>query len=238
MSHQQALAQVTAQAALAHSHLQMQAEYQPSLLAAPTDTLQRHPSFTPDEASQQQIPPSTSDPPNSATEPSEVSQSDRRSQPSHLAIDKPADDGYNWRKYGQKPIKGCEYPRSYYKCTHLNCSVKKKVERSSEGQITQIIYKGQHNHDKPQSNKRAKDSNDPSGNISSLAKREVGPQGPAGNLIKSSETPFTSSVPGKGQEPTQVNAIRQLESSDSEEGGDVETREEGLEDDERNPKRR
>lgn len=65
-------------------------------------------------------------------------------------VDKPADDGYNWRKYGQKPIKGCEYPRSYYRCTHVNCPVKKKVERSSDGQITQIIYKGQHDHEKPQ----------------------------------------------------------------------------------------
>ncbi|XP_018485962.1 probable WRKY transcription factor 58 isoform X1 [Raphanus sativus] len=65
-------------------------------------------------------------------------------------VDKPADDGYNWRKYGQKPIKGCEYPRSYYKCTQVNCPVKKKVERSSDGQITQIIYKGQHDHEKPQ----------------------------------------------------------------------------------------
>jgi len=65
-------------------------------------------------------------------------------------VDKPADDGYNWRKYGQKPIKGCEYPRSYYKCTHVNCPVKKKVERSSDGQITQIIYKGQHDHERPQ----------------------------------------------------------------------------------------
>lgn len=65
-------------------------------------------------------------------------------------VDKPADDGYNWRKYGQKPIKGCEYPRSYYKCTQVNCPVKKKVERSSDGQITQIIYKGQHDHERPQ----------------------------------------------------------------------------------------
>ncbi|CAN8260707.1 unnamed protein product [Cochlearia groenlandica] len=79
-------------------------------------------------------------------------------------VDKPADDGYNWRKYGQKPIKGCEYPRSYYKCTHLNCPVKKKVERSSDGQITQIIYKGQHDHQRPQNRRgggcRARDSNE------------------------------------------------------------------------------
>lgn len=57
-----------------------------------------------------------------------------------------SEDGYNWRKYGQKQVKGSEYPRSYYKCTHPNCQVKKKVERSHDGHITEIIYKGAHNH--------------------------------------------------------------------------------------------
>ncbi|KAI6684372.1 hypothetical protein NL676_030285 [Syzygium grande] len=61
-----------------------------------------------------------------------------------------SEDGYNWRKYGQKQVKGSEFPRSYYKCTHPNCQVKKKVERSLDGQITEIIYKGTHNHPKPQ----------------------------------------------------------------------------------------
>ncbi|XP_050206559.1 probable WRKY transcription factor 2 [Mercurialis annua] len=66
-----------------------------------------------------------------------------------------SEDGYNWRKYGQKQVKGSEYPRSYYKCTHPNCQVKKKIERSHDGQITEIIYKGTHNHPKPQPNRRA-----------------------------------------------------------------------------------
>ncbi|KAI3960475.1 hypothetical protein MKW98_002974 [Papaver atlanticum] len=57
-----------------------------------------------------------------------------------------SDDGYNWRKYRQKQVKGSEFPRSYFKCTHPNCQVKKKVERSQEGHITEIIYKGAHNH--------------------------------------------------------------------------------------------
>ncbi|KAL2330640.1 hypothetical protein Fmac_018221 [Flemingia macrophylla] len=64
---------------------------------------------------------------------------------------KRSDDGFNWRKYGQKQVKGSENPRSYYKCTHPNCSMKKKVERSLDGQITEIVYKGHHNHPKPQS---------------------------------------------------------------------------------------
>ncbi|XP_009132317.1 probable WRKY transcription factor 2 [Brassica rapa] len=67
----------------------------------------------------------------------------------------PAEDGYNWRKYGQKLVKGSEYPRSYYKCTNPNCQVKKKVERSREGHITEIIYKGAHNHSKPPPNRRS-----------------------------------------------------------------------------------
>ncbi|KAK7245197.1 hypothetical protein RIF29_40032 [Crotalaria pallida] len=64
--------------------------------------------------------------------------------------DRPSYDGYNWRKYGQKQVKGSEYPRSYYKCTYPNCPVKKKVERSFDGEIAEIVYKGEHNHSKTQ----------------------------------------------------------------------------------------
>uniref|UniRef100_A0A2P2IM13 WRKY domain-containing protein n=1 Tax=Rhizophora mucronata TaxID=61149 RepID=A0A2P2IM13_RHIMU len=66
-----------------------------------------------------------------------------------------SEDGYNWRKYGQKQVKGSEYPRSYYKCTYPSCKVKKKIERSHDGQITEIIYKGAHNHPTPQPSRRA-----------------------------------------------------------------------------------
>lgn len=69
-------------------------------------------------------------------------------------IERPSEDGYNWRKYGQKQVKGSEYPRSYYKCTYPSCHVKKKVERSYDGQITEIVYKGEHNHAKPQVTRR------------------------------------------------------------------------------------
>nr|QCV57343.1 WRKY transcription factor [Fagopyrum tataricum] len=66
-----------------------------------------------------------------------------------------SEDGYSWRKYGQKQVKGSEFPRSYYKCTHPNCPVKKKVEHSHDGQITEIVYKGVHNHVKPQPSRRS-----------------------------------------------------------------------------------
>ncbi|KAF8042444.1 hypothetical protein BT93_A0925 [Corymbia citriodora subsp. variegata] len=82
-----------------------------------------------------------------------------------LNVDRPSYDGYNWRKYGQKQVKGSEYPRSYYKCTHPNCPVKKKVERSFDGQIAEIVYKGEHNHPKPQPPKRSSSGAQGLGNV-------------------------------------------------------------------------
>lgn len=64
------------------------------------------------------------------------------------------EDGYKWRKYGEKQVKGSENPRSYYKCTNPICLMRKKVERSLEGHVTKIVYKGSHNHPKPQCTKR------------------------------------------------------------------------------------
>ncbi|MCI32848.1 putative WRKY transcription factor 20-like, partial [Trifolium medium] len=84
----------------------------------------------------------------------QASQVDGRGSGLSVTADKASDDGYNWRKYGQKLVKGCEFPRSYYKCTHPNCEVKKLFERSHDGQITEIVYKGTHDHPKPQPSRR------------------------------------------------------------------------------------
>ncbi|CAH8278532.1 unnamed protein product [Arabidopsis lyrata] len=57
------------------------------------------------------------------------------------------DDGYKWRKYGQKSIKNSPNPRSYYKCTNPICNAKKQVERSIDEPNTYIItYEGFHFH--------------------------------------------------------------------------------------------
>ncbi|KAK4755615.1 hypothetical protein SAY87_009372 [Trapa incisa] len=57
------------------------------------------------------------------------------------------DDGYRWRKYGQKAVKNSPYPRSYYRCTTAGCGVKKRVERSSDDPATVVTtYEGQHTH--------------------------------------------------------------------------------------------
>ncbi|XP_068669192.1 WRKY transcription factor SUSIBA2-like [Aristolochia californica] len=83
-----------------------------------------------------------------------VSQSDQRGHNPLVVVERSSEDGFNWRKYGQKLVKGSEFPRSYYKCTHPNCQVKKQLERSHDGQVTDIIYKGKHDHPKPLPSRR------------------------------------------------------------------------------------
>lgn len=60
------------------------------------------------------------------------------------------EDGYRWRKYGQKAVKNSSYPRSYYRCTTQKCTVKKRVERSfQDPSVVITTYEGQHNHPIP-----------------------------------------------------------------------------------------
>lgn len=68
-----------------------------------------------------------------------------------------SNDGYNWRKYGQKQVKSKDRSRSYYKCTDINCAAKKNVEHDSDGREIEIVYRGQHNHDQPQKTRGLKE---------------------------------------------------------------------------------
>ncbi|OAE22082.1 hypothetical protein AXG93_1619s1000 [Marchantia polymorpha subsp. ruderalis] len=57
----------------------------------------------------------------------------------------PPDDGYTWRKYGQKDVKKSSYPRSYYRCTTLTCPSRKRVQRSDEDpSYYDVTYQGHH----------------------------------------------------------------------------------------------
>ncbi|XP_062182996.1 probable WRKY transcription factor 75 [Phragmites australis] len=63
------------------------------------------------------------------------------------------DDGYRWRKYGQKAVKNNKFPRSYYRCTHQGCSVKKQVQRLSRDEgVVVTTYEGTHTHHIEKSN--------------------------------------------------------------------------------------
>ncbi|XP_057949618.1 probable WRKY transcription factor 75 [Malania oleifera] len=57
------------------------------------------------------------------------------------------DDGYRWRKYGQKAVKNNKFARSYYRCTHQGCNVKKQVQRLSKDEgVVVTTYEGMHSH--------------------------------------------------------------------------------------------
>ncbi|GAV83218.1 WRKY domain-containing protein [Cephalotus follicularis] len=64
-------------------------------------------------------------------------------------------DGYRWRKYGQKMVKGNPHPRNYYRCTSAGCPVRKHIETAIDNTTAVIItYKGVHDHDMPVPKKR------------------------------------------------------------------------------------
>ncbi|XP_065850867.1 probable WRKY transcription factor 32 [Euphorbia lathyris] len=64
-------------------------------------------------------------------------------------------DGYRWRKYGQKMVKGNPHPRNYYRCTSAGCPVRKHIETAVDNTNALIItYKGVHDHDTPVPKKR------------------------------------------------------------------------------------
>ncbi|CAK7353934.1 unnamed protein product [Dovyalis caffra] len=65
-----------------------------------------------------------------------------------VVMEAPFADGYNWRKYGQKPVKGSKNSRSYYRCVHSSCDAKKKVQHCEQsGRVVDVVYIGDHNHD-------------------------------------------------------------------------------------------
>ncbi|XP_006646437.1 probable WRKY transcription factor 63 [Oryza brachyantha] len=61
----------------------------------------------------------------------------------------PYHDGYQWRKYGQKMIRGNVFPRCYYRCTYHQdhgCPASKHVEQhnSEDPPLFRVIYANEH----------------------------------------------------------------------------------------------
>ncbi|XP_029126557.1 probable WRKY transcription factor 30 [Cajanus cajan] len=65
-----------------------------------------------------------------------------------MGVEGSLDDGYTWRKYGQKSIHGAKYPRGYYRCAQRNfegCMATKQVQRSDQDPtVFEIHYRGNH----------------------------------------------------------------------------------------------
>ncbi|KAK8993999.1 hypothetical protein V6N11_008210 [Hibiscus sabdariffa] len=71
----------------------------------------------------------------------------RRNRAENQIRSKEVDDGYKWRKYGQKWVKGNSYPRSYYRCLSMGCPMRKHVEQDSQDTSFFVTtYNGIHNH--------------------------------------------------------------------------------------------
>ncbi|XP_028774854.1 probable WRKY transcription factor 29 isoform X1 [Neltuma alba] len=73
-------------------------------------------------------------------------------------------DAWAWRKYGQKPIKGSPYPRSYYRCSSSKgCLARKQVERSHlDPEVFIVTYTAEHSdHHPPRSSRKTRHSNIP-----------------------------------------------------------------------------
>lgn len=57
------------------------------------------------------------------------------------------EDGYEWRKYGQKYIMRIRKNRSYFKCRRNECGAKKRAEWPPyDPSNLRIVYDGAHNH--------------------------------------------------------------------------------------------
>ncbi|XP_024972939.1 probable WRKY transcription factor 70 [Cynara cardunculus var. scolymus] len=63
-------------------------------------------------------------------------------------VSNPVDDGYAWRKYGQKPILNATYQRNYFRCTHKvdqGCQATKQVQMTEDKPPRyRITYNGHH----------------------------------------------------------------------------------------------
>ncbi|GJS66369.1 probable WRKY transcription factor 70 [Tanacetum coccineum] len=79
----------------------------------------------------------------------------RKTQDSRVKISGTIEDGYAWRKYGQKEILNSKSPRCYFRCTHKpahGCKAQRQVQKLEDGsEMFHITYFGHHTCPSPNS---------------------------------------------------------------------------------------
>lgn len=72
----------------------------------------------------------------------------RKTEDSRVEISGTLDDGFAWRKYGQKEILNSKSPRCYFRCTHKpahGCKAQRQVQKLEDGSdMFHITYFGHH----------------------------------------------------------------------------------------------
>ncbi|KAJ9546209.1 hypothetical protein OSB04_025916 [Centaurea solstitialis] len=71
----------------------------------------------------------------------------RKTEDSRIKIVDTIEDGFAWRKYGQKEILNAKSPRCYFRCTHKNdgCKALKQVQKLEDGsEKFHVMYIGHH----------------------------------------------------------------------------------------------
>ncbi|XP_009607840.1 probable WRKY transcription factor 30 [Nicotiana tomentosiformis] len=116
------------------------------------------------------------------------------------------DDGFSWRKYGQKDILGAKYPRGYYRCTlrHAQgCLATKQVQRSDEDPtILEITYRGRHTCN--QGGASANNNNNNNNNVMNSAPLTIIPQNQEPNLGVGSGNEHHQMVSVPNQNPQEI----------------------------------
>ncbi|XP_076951834.1 WRKY transcription factor 22-like [Bidens hawaiensis] len=123
----------------------------------------------------------------------------RKNQQKRVVVQVTADglssDPWAWRKYGQKPIKGSIYPRSYYRCsTSKGCMARRQVEQScTDSSIYILTYTAEHNHPKPTRRNSLAGIN--RGRLKATPKSPTTSEGCKTVTILSKDSPFHSPTP-------------------------------------------
>ena len=153
MSHQEVLASVTAKAAqAAQSSAQMDHQAVCVYSSTESPSVPKSETFMPNSTPAVENPLALAHDNNASNNQGEDQKdfSDNKTKLADTVVMNTPNDGYNWRKYGQKQVKSTESSRSYYRCTYSDCGAKKKVQQCHQsGFVTGVVYKGCHNHDPP-----------------------------------------------------------------------------------------